>query len=117
MRWYDLMRIILSWGLWRRPREERATLLAAAEAAQADVNRRKEIGLMGQTIAESIWEEGWTKGEEAGARRVLQRVLTARFGQLPEDVVRRIAACTDLARLTAAAEQVLRLDKPEDLQR
>ena len=23
VRWYDLMRIILSWGLWRRPREER----------------------------------------------------------------------------------------------
>jgi len=132
VRWYDLMRIILTWGLWRRPRDERQALLAAAQAVQVNVERQKEIGLMGQTIAESIWEEGWLKGEEAGrlkgeeagrlkgeeagARRVLQRVLSARFGPLPEDVVRRIEACTDLARLTAAAEQVLGLEAPEDLQ-
>jgi hypothetical protein len=34
VRWYDQMRIILSWGLWRRPRAERQTLLAAAQATR-----------------------------------------------------------------------------------
>jgi hypothetical protein len=71
---------------------------------------------MGQTIAEAIWEEGWLKGETAGARRVLRAYLTARFGQLLDPIVQRIESCTDLDRLTAAVQQVANLDKPEDLQ-
>ncbi len=119
VRWYDLMRIILSWGLWRRPREERPTLLAAAEAAQADVNRQKEIGLMGQTIAESIWEEGRTKGLSEGrlelARQLLRQLLTRRFGTVPETVLQRIDHATDVERLTAAALQVADIAAVEDL--
>src|SRR5206468_1141437 len=42
VRWYDLMRIILSWALWRRPGPERQTLLTAAQTTQSDVNRQKE---------------------------------------------------------------------------
>jgi hypothetical protein len=42
VRWYDLMRIILSWGMWRRPGTERETLLAAARAAQVDVNHQSQ---------------------------------------------------------------------------
>ena len=127
VRWYDLMRIILSWGLWCRPREERPTLLAAAEAAQADVNRQKEIGLMGQTIAESIWEEGRTKGLSEGrsegrtegelklARRLLRQLLSHRFGTVPETVLQRIDHATDVERLTAAALQVTDIASVEDL--
>ncbi len=124
VRWYDLMRIILSGGLWRRPREEREALRAAAQAAQADVNRQKEVGVMAQTIAESIWEEGRLKGRSEGetagelraSRRILRHLLTGRFNALPDGVVQRIESCTDLDRLMAAAQQVLSLDKPEDLQ-
>jgi hypothetical protein len=43
-------------------------------------------------------------------------VLTARFGLLPEGVVRQIATCTDLEQLMAASVQVQNLGKPEDLQ-
>ena len=94
-----------------RPREERPTLLAAAEAAQADVNRQKEIGLMGQTIAESIWEEGRTKGLSEGrsegrtegelklARRLLRQLPSHRFGTVPETVLQRIDHATDVERL------------------
>jgi hypothetical protein len=116
VRWYDLMRIILTWGLWRRPRGERPALLAAAQATQAHVDRQKEIGLMGQTIAESIWEEGQASGELRASRRILRQLLTARFGQTPEGIVQRIESCADLDRLIAAIQQVLSLDKPEDLQ-
>lgn len=120
VRWYDLMRIILTWGLWRRPRGERPALLAAAQATQANVDRQKEIGLMGQTIAESIWEEGWLKGEEVGAlktaRQILHRLLANRFSPLPEAVTQRIENCTDLDRLIATTQQVTTLDKPEDIQ-
>jgi hypothetical protein len=75
---------------------------------------------MGQTIAESIWEEGIlkgrTEGELAASRRMLRRFLTARFGQLPDAVVQRIENCADVDRFTAAAKQAPGLDRPEDLQ-
>jgi hypothetical protein len=116
LRWYDLMRIILSWGLWRRPRAERQTLLAAAQATQTNVDRQKEVGIMGQTIAESIWEEGRIKGELGMARRILRQLLEDHFGAVSEAVLQRIENATDADRLTAAARQVSRLAKPEDLQ-
>jgi hypothetical protein len=79
---------------------------------------------MAETIAEAIWKEGWTQGLSQGlsqgalnaSRRMLQEFLAGRFGPLPEDIVQRIENCNDLDRLTAAVEQILRLDKPEDLQ-
>jgi hypothetical protein len=128
VRWYDLMRIILSWGLWRRPGPERQTLLAAARATQAEVNRQKEVGLMGQTIAESIWEEGRLKGQSEGEvkgelmgelkalRRTLRQLLAERFGDVPQGVLQRIESINDVDRLTAAVIQVLHVATPEDLQ-
>jgi hypothetical protein len=116
VRWYDLMRIVLSWGLWRRPRAERQASLAAAQATQTNVDRQKEVGLMGQTIAESIWEEGRIKGELAASRRILRQLLEDQFGAVSETVLQRIDSVTDVDRLTAAARHVSRLAKPEDLQ-
>jgi hypothetical protein len=128
VRWYDLLRIILSWGLSRRGPEERQALRAAAVAAQTDAKRQKEVGAVAETIADAIWKEGWTQGVSEGqskgrsegaldaSRRMLCRLLAARFGQLAEEVVQRIGACTDIERLMAGAEQVQTLDKPEDLQ-
>src|SRR5262249_56587912 len=88
VRWHDLMRIVLSWALWRRPRPEGQALLAAAEATQANADRQKEVRLMGQTIAESIWEEGRLKGQSEGkleiARQLLRQLLADRFGAVPE---------------------------------
>jgi hypothetical protein len=115
VRWSELMRIILSWGLWRRPGQERQSLLAAAQATQTNVERQKEVGLMAQTIAESIWEEGLRKGELEAARRLLQQLLVKRFGTVPEEEVRRVASVTDVERLTAAALQVWEIATPQDL--
>jgi len=128
VRWYDLMRIILCWGLWRRPGAERQVLLAAAQATQTNVDRQKEVGLMGQTIAEAIWEEGRLKGHSEGrfegrsegaldvARQILRELLEDKFGVVSEIVLQRIANATDVDRLKAAARHLSRLVKPEDLQ-
>ena len=120
VRWYDLMRIILSWALWRRPGPERQTLLAAAQAAQVNVDRQKEVGLMSQTIAESIWEEGRLKGRSEGQlnalRQTLRRLLLDRFGRVSEDVLQRIDNVTDVDRLMAAAVQVSHIATPDELQ-
>jgi hypothetical protein len=123
VRWCELMRIILSWAQWRRPREEREALRAAGQAALVDATRQREVVDMGQTIAEAIWEESRLKGRSEGesqgglraARRMLRQLLTTRFGTVPDEVVQRIETCTDLDHLMAAAQQILSLDKPEDL--
>jgi hypothetical protein len=115
VRWYDLMRILLSWRIARRRPEERPALEAAERAALADVNRQKEVAAMAETIGQTIWEEGRSKGQLDASRRMLRRVLTKRFGPLPDQVVQRIETCTDLERLMAAAEQAQAIDKPEDL--
>jgi hypothetical protein len=127
VRWSELTRIILSWGQWRRPHQERQGLLVAAQATQTNVERQKEVGLMAQTIAESIWEEGLRKGLEQGlekgriegemeaARRLLRQLLVKRFGTVPEDVLKRIASATEAERLTSAALQVSDIATAEDL--
>ena len=71
---------------------------------------------MGQTIAESIWEEGRLKGQLELSRRLLRQLLADRFGGVPEIVVQRIESATDVDRLTAAALQVRLIATPEDLQ-
>ncbi|HZU39381.1 MAG TPA: Rpn family recombination-promoting nuclease/putative transposase [Gemmataceae bacterium] len=123
VRWYDLVRAIVSWALWRRPGPERQNLLAAAQATQTDTDRQKEIRLMGQTIAEAIWEEGRLKGEADGElkgelkalRRTLRQLLTARFGTLPEAVAARIENCSDVDRLTAAIVRVSDIASPDEI--
>lgn len=70
---------------------------------------------MAQTIGQAIWEVGFAEGQLRISRQMLLRVLTRRFGTLPEPVVRRIESA-DMDRLEAAALQVFRIARPEDLQ-
>jgi hypothetical protein len=49
-------------------------------------------------------------------REYLCERLQERFGTLPEDVLRRIEACEDPARLKAAFRQALHIPSPEELQ-
>ncbi len=127
VRWCELMRIILSWGQSRRPRDERELLRAANQAALTDASRQKEVADMGQTIGEAIWEEGRLKGQSEGrsegrsegalqvSRDLLRELLTDRFGTVPETVLQRIASATNVERLTAAVRQVFRIAAPEDV--
>jgi hypothetical protein len=118
------MRTILTWALWRRPRVEHQTLLAAAQATQTNVDRQKEVALVGQTIADAIWEEGLLKGRSEGrsegalaeARQLLRQLLADRFGALSTAVLQRIDSAADLNRLRTAVLQVSRLTAVEELQ-
>jgi hypothetical protein len=75
---------------------------------------------MVKTIADSWMEEGVEKGRVEGglntARVILLGLLEDKFGQLQDDLVQRIKAVSDPAKLAQAARQTLRLDKLEDLQ-
>jgi hypothetical protein len=65
---------------------------------------------MGKTIAEALKEEGMAIGEERGAlkarRETLLRILRLRFKRVPQGVVRRVEATTDLAQLDAWVDGV-----------
>jgi hypothetical protein len=128
VRWYDLLRIVLTWALYRRPPQERDMLLAAAQASQLETQRQLEVKTMGQTIADALIEEGQVKGEAIGqakgeaigelraTRRHLRQQLANQFGALPETLVQQIESTTELERLEAALIQAPRLQSLEELQ-
>jgi hypothetical protein len=71
---------------------------------------------MVKTIAESWMEEGMEEGRVNTARTIELGLLEEKFGKLPDDLVQRINAVSDPAKLERAARQTLRLDKLDDLQ-
>jgi len=110
-RWDELMRILLTWAAHRRPAPERARLLALAPTAPTLPKRQQEVQAMTMTIAEA-WA---AEGELRGAQRFLQRLLTKKFGPLPEPIAQRIQAATDLERLHACAEQLFEIQSLDEL--
>ena len=49
------------------------------------------------------------------SRTLLRRLLTKKFGSMPESLVQRIEATSDLERLQACAEQVVDMKMLEEL--
>jgi Putative transposase, YhgA-like len=124
VRWHDLMRMLLTWVVWRRDEIERPALLAEAQASQVDIIRQREIEAMtnkiGGTTAELAMARGEEKGKREGqlltARAMLHALLEDRFGPLPEALSGRIDATEDPALLQAAFRQALHIEKIEELQ-
>jgi hypothetical protein len=111
IRWEELIRFVLTHALRRRSGQERTTLRGiAAEVYQQ--RRPEEVTNMGKTIADELIEEG----QLLRAHRILQALLRDRFGNLPDEVARRIEAVTDLDKLQSACIQVRHLSRLEDLQ-
>jgi hypothetical protein len=61
---------------------------------------------------EAIGEE---RGELKGERKMLLRLLTLMFGEVPPTLIERINAITDDAALTALAQQILTIKRLDDL--
>jgi hypothetical protein len=112
VRWYDLMRIVFTYAAWKRPTEERDRLFAAVRASQEDLTRSEEIEQMEKKIGATLADVVRLRTR----REVLRELLEERFGTLPSALLQRIESCDDISRLQAAARQVLRLDKLDDLQ-
>jgi hypothetical protein len=113
MRWHDLLWFLLSWGLRRRPQEERAGLLEAAESSQTDMARREEVRKMSETVQQT-WEQellalGKAEGERITTREDLQLVLEEKFGALPPILIQQIEAISDLQRLRSALRRAIHI--------
>ena len=115
VRWHELLRFVLAWGLRRRSAAEGEALLLLALASQADTRQREEIQRMSETIWKTRDEEMFERGQLQARREDLRSQIEERFGALPEALVQQIETVTDLDRLRIALRHVWRVAKLEDL--
>ena len=129
MRWYELLRLVLSWGLYRRAATEKDDLVAAARDSQRNAEDRLEVETMSDVLlqtwpekvaeeararglAEGIAEglaEGIAEGQLLKSREILRRLLEKRFGSLPQALARQIESSFDGEALQAGIDQVVEI--------
>jgi hypothetical protein len=117
--WHQLLRLVLYWALYRRPRGEHAALIDAARTSQSQVQLQEEVRTvvnetLGKTWEQELVEKGEARGVLLGCRRMLRRQLEQRFGTLPQAVLDRIAAA-DLEALDKAGECVSSIASLDEL--
>ncbi len=119
-RWHDLMCFLIAWSKYRRPQQEWAQLDATAETSIMNGELRKEVHAMNETLRSPFLE--WAEkhygivGGLQTARDILRAILEDRFGALPAEIVQRIEATEDLARLKACSRQAPNLKSLDELQ-
>jgi len=92
-----------------------------ASLAKVLVDLKEWAGTWKQALKEWNMRESPTvnewkqEGEVEGLRRTLRRLLERRFGPLPQELLERIAAISELDRLDRALDQVQQITKLEDL--
>jgi hypothetical protein len=112
--WERLLKMMLGWGMIRRSGREQAGLIEAVRQSHLSALRQEEVTQMienlGQTWEQELrqsWEQEWlgraaqartegrTEGRAEGellmCRQVVDTLLRQRFGELPADVVQRVA--------------------------
>ncbi len=123
-RWEELIRVILTWGQQRRPRDEGDDLKTVAAAVHNNAERQRRVLTMGQTIADTLYDEGVQKGIEKGigkgelsrTRLFLRLLLEEHFGVLSPALIQKIDSSEDEARLMKAALKVSRMTSIDELQ-
>jgi hypothetical protein len=130
-------RWLLPWIPLMRGGNEAAIMEAWKTAASAEPDARARsilaalvltfADLVGQTAAWAASLEGWNvqksaflegfrdEGRLEARRDDLLLLLRKRFGELPAEVVQRVQATTDPARLTECLDKVLDIQSPNDL--
>jgi hypothetical protein len=96
----------------RRPQGEQATWRREIVASVERQELRAEVEVMGQTIAESLIEQGLERGQ----RKVLLHQIQTKFGEVPEDLEAWLSGLSDPALLERLADEVLRAETLEQLQ-
>jgi hypothetical protein len=112
VRWSELLGMMLTYAVWRRPESERQALREIAE--KENPANKQEVDAVVETGGEYLMRQGATREALRRARLTLRRVLESRFGALPERLVQEIEATDDVSKLDEAFERALRLEKLED---
>lgn len=92
--------------------EEAQRLAEAREWGR--INWNLSIGAAQREGLDAGREQGWEQGLEQGERRVLQRQLTRRFGELPDWAAKRLDAAS-AQELETWADEILVTENLEDL--
>jgi hypothetical protein len=98
VRWYDTLRMVISWATTRRPTEERQHLRDICVNSQPKP-RRKRAQTMIKTIADSYREEGREEGSLETARDYLLMIGEPKLGKPSRKILHRIEAITDRQRI------------------
>lgn len=127
--WDQLIRMVLNWSLYRRPRREHDRVREAARDSHADVALQRRIEQMSQQV-----EKGWgeelieqflerekkvvadvaTKTRTNTLRDTLRGLLEQRFHTLSPELLQRLESA-DLDHLQAAINQVITIQSPDEL--
>lgn len=115
VRWQDLVEFLMGWAFNRRPAAERSHWMDLSEQIQSEEQRRREIRQMGQTIAQSIYQEGKAEGIVEGKRSFLFDIAFERFGE-PEPAERQsLERISDLPRLERMVRSFLKVSSWSEL--
>lgn len=112
VRWSELLGMMLTYAVWRRPESERQALRDIAE--KENPANKQEVQAMVETGGEYLMRQGANREAIRRTRLFLRRVLESRFGSLPEKLVLEIEGTDDVAKLDEAFERALRVEKLED---
>jgi hypothetical protein len=115
VRWYDLLRIVLTWVLWRRPETEQQPLLQAAQESHTDIVWRREVQQMTNKLGETMPQRIQRETRVETLRRTLLILLEDRFNAVSDEVRRRAEACIDPTKLETAIRRVSQVRGAEDL--
>ena len=89
--------------LHRRPADEHAELSTLVDQQIEQPSDREEVGIMAQTMAEHLIEQGETRAKQ----EALLKLIRFQFESVPESVTNEITLIQSLARLDSLFERVL----------
>jgi hypothetical protein len=114
VRWHDLMRFVISWALRRRPRDEAAGLKELVAKSQQNRTNKNEVEEMIESTFQT-WEQIQEEGEMRARRDDLKRVVQKKFPDAPQEVLDRIGAIDDSARLQELFDRALDAKSLDDI--
>jgi hypothetical protein len=105
-----MLRLVLTWAVWRRPDDEKKRWIGAAVDSQQIVVQKTEVNSMGKTIAEAWLEEGAAVGERRGAARQTRKMVLKSgkktLGEPDSGVVAARETISDVERLERIYDKI-----------
>jgi hypothetical protein len=106
VRWYDLLRMIFSWAMERRPGNEQPKLRDILVKSQPKA-RQKRVQNMIKTGADVYREEGREEGSLETARKFLLKIGQPKLGKPSKRIRQQIEAIITIDRFDRLADFLL----------
>jgi hypothetical protein len=120
-RWFDLMRILFTWAVWRRPESEYNKLLENTKKGMPSAQAQKEFDEMianklGPSMTDLAEARGRAEGQLETWRESLKTLLTTRFESVPASMIEQIEATNDPVRLKDAVRRASKCQTLDEFQ-